>query len=69
MDVVKKNVQKHRSTYIPGQVRDLIDLCLEKQTNNSQDADCFTGDVVNTSILTLLWDLVSQMALSKYLNH
>ena len=56
MEIVSRQIETHRSTYIPGEVRDIIDLSFEKQKNASQDADCFTGDVTRTPILKILYN-------------
>ena len=43
VDIIKREIQRHRETYQPDVVRDLIDLCIEKQLNPGADSDLFTG--------------------------
>ena len=44
MGIVQEQIKTHRDTFDPDNIRDLIDLCLEKQRGTSPDSHIFTGN-------------------------
>ena len=69
MGVIKREIEKHRSTYSAGDVRDLIDLSLQKQAESTLDADCFTGNLARTLTVRQFnrWVFSSSLVVSHYI--